>query len=127
MKKVLLLLATCGVFLAQAAPKSKKTKEIEPIEPADEDTFVYDTMTRGDLFRFSFNVTQHFWAGFIDGWYLHSKHKMSVDEDCFGSWIEDDFWEIDNVFWKIVYFEWMSLEAEEVKQAAVDVVDIFFK
>ena len=130
MKSSLILLATCGLLLTQGASnKHKSHDEPAPVEPTEivDDTFVYDTMTRLDVLHFSFNITQHFWAGFLDGWYLHSKNKKKVTEECFGTWIEDNFWEVDNVFWKIVSFDWMNLEKGEVKKAADDMIDIFFR
>lgn len=77
--------------------------------------------------RFMFNATHHMWAGFLDGWYKNARVKFEATDECFGSWIEDDFWDLDSTVNKVLELDILDLTYEEIKTAANDIVELLFK
>ena len=52
-------------------------------------------MTDTQMVTFADNVANRIWTSFILGWYSKSNSTMTVDEQCFGSWIVQDMLQID--------------------------------
>eukprot|EP00347_Sterkiella_histriomuscorum_P001170 403373058 len=112
------------------APASNSTTEPtvpEKHQPKETDIPDFNTMDEYTEMRFMFNITHHLWAGFVDGWYKNAKVKFTATDECFGGWIEDDFWELNSTFYKILELQILDITYDEFKKAAIDITELIFK
>ncbi len=107
---LVIALAFCSLALS-------KNIFVSAIEGMEEET----------AFRFVNEVTKAGWTGFMTGWYHSSVNKFIPTDACFGNWIEEDLVEMKEVGKQIVELDFMNMEFEKAKNAAVDVVELFFK
>lgn len=65
------------------------------------------------------------WNGFVRG--LYREHTtVVVDQECFGDWVSQNLTHLDDVMSRVFDFQF-DITFEEAKEAAVDVVNLFYK
>lgn len=97
------------------------------VGPSLDDVPDYMNMDEYTEMRFMFNITHHLWAGFVDGWYKNAKTRFAASDDCFGGWIEDDFFDLNSTFYKILNLEVLDISYDEFKKAANDITELIFR
>ena len=95
--------------------------------PTVQSLFVSKDENKETPFRFVNECIRASWTGFMTGFYHSSLNKFIPTEACFGGWIEEDLSEIQTIGQQIIELDFMSMDFEEVSNAAVDVVELFFK
>ncbi|CDW86435.1 UNKNOWN [Stylonychia lemnae] len=104
----------------------KKRQEIDTDVPRD--FFLNKEIAWSTKFRFAANVSSHAWNGFVDGWYSKSKNKFDCDDDCFGTWIEEDFNEIQDLAQKSFHItSILDVTFEEFQDVFGDIFELLFK
>ena len=78
-------------------------------------------------FRFVNECIKAGWTGIMTGWYHSSNSKFIPTKDCFGNWIEEDLTEIKAVALQVKELDFINMQFEDVSNAAVDCVELFFK
>ena len=90
-------------------------------------TYVFDQIkenTDQEDFIYFNRVLYNAWNGYVKGLY-NSKAEHTVDENCFGEWIALNLTHIGDVLDRAFNGSWVPYE--ESKEAAIDVVNLFYK
>lgn len=86
----------------------------------------YDPSGDMEELTFTRKIFYTVWNSLVRGWY-HERKRNLISQECFGEWMEKSLENFDTIFGKLDEGKFFSISKAEVKKAADDSIDFFYK